>query len=160
MSVTSCKHVSPHLPDASPTVITTGAGLTALLVEASLSAGISPPDSAAAAQSYEDSSSVVPSLCDPALQRVCFRERNRRERINIVFLKHEKASRAPAPPGEVTVGFFCHVPTRRIFTRMLNSSPPLPLIQTELDVSTLTRLPQIRSDCTTAVMFIVLGSDR
>lgn len=43
---------------------------------------------------------------------------------------------------------------------MLNSSPPLPLIQTELDVSTLTRLPQIRSDCTTAVMFIVLGSDR
>ena len=106
VSVTSCKRVSPHLPDASPTITATGAGLTALLVEASLSAGISPPDSAAAVQSYEDSSSVVPSLCDPALQRMCFRERNRRERINIVFLKHEKASRALAPPGEVTVGFF------------------------------------------------------
>lgn len=63
-------------------------------------------------------------------------------------------------PEKLLWGFFCHVPTRRIFTRMLNSSPPLPLIQTEPDVSILTRLPQIRSDCTPAVMFIVLGSDR
>lgn len=45
-------------------------------------------------------------------------------KMDTVFLKHQKASRALAPPEAATAGSFCHVPTRRIFTRMLNSSWP------------------------------------
>lgn len=44
--------------------------------------------------------------------------------------------------------------------RCLAFLPPLTLIQTDPDASVLARLPQIRSDCAAAVMFIVSGSDR